>query len=158
MMYGSFEAFYSQTADDCYRAVSVAIRDTEEAADLVGEAFVRALARWDDVAIHPAPTAWVIRTALNLHKDRWRRTRLARRAAVNAATYPEPSLPPDPRLLEALMALPRRQRETVALRVIADLDTRQTAELLGTAGATVRVHLHRALATLRASLIEEDLR
>jgi RNA polymerase sigma-70 factor (ECF subfamily) len=45
--------------------------------------------------------------------------------------------------------LPRRQREVVAMRVLADLSAEETGALLGIAPATVHVHLHRALGTLR---------
>jgi RNA polymerase sigma-70 factor (ECF subfamily) len=49
----------------------------------------------------------------------------------------------------ALRRLPVRQRQVVALRLLLDLDTATTAEMLGMSGSTVATHLHRALATLR---------
>ncbi len=61
-------------------------------------------------------------------------------------------LPFDSLLLNALAALPDRQRECVALRVLLDLSTEQTAEVLGIAPGTVTTHLHRGLATLRRDL------
>jgi hypothetical protein len=33
--------------------------------DALSEAYARALRRWDDVAEHPYPSGWVMRTALN---------------------------------------------------------------------------------------------
>jgi RNA polymerase sigma-70 factor (ECF subfamily) len=51
--------------------------------------------------------------------------------------------------------LPRRQREVIALRVFLDLDTRQTARVLGIAEGTVTAHLARAIATLRAELVQQ---
>jgi DNA-directed RNA polymerase specialized sigma24 family protein len=55
-------------------------------------------------------------------------------------------------LLAALAALPRRQREVIALRVFLDLDMATTARLLGIAPGTVGAHLSRAVTTLRAAL------
>ena len=59
----------------------------------------------------------------------------------------------DPRIMAALLRLPTRQRQVVALRLFLDLDTGRTAELLGIAPGTVKEHLARALASLRNELI-----
>ncbi len=64
----------------------------------------------------------------------------------------EDEQPIDPWLLRAVWRLPKRQREVVALRVLLDLSELRTAEALGISQATVGVHLHRALETLRTSL------
>lgn len=55
----------------------------------------------------------------------------------------------DPRIMAALLRLPARQRQVVALRLFLDLDTARTAEVLGIAPSTVKAHLARALAALR---------
>jgi RNA polymerase sigma factor (sigma-70 family) len=55
-------------------------------------------------------------------------------------------------LLAALRHLPDRQREVIALRVFLDLDIDTIARHLGIAPATVRVHLSRAVSTLRHEL------
>jgi DNA-binding CsgD family transcriptional regulator len=52
----------------------------------------------------------------------------------------------------ALLRLPARQREVVALRLFLDLDIARTAEVLGIAPGTVRAHLTRATAALREDL------
>ena len=54
-------------------------------------------------------------------------------------------------VVEALRALPRRQREVVILRYMADLSEQQVADRLGCSIGTVKQHAHRALAALRAS-------
>ena len=59
----------------------------------------------------------------------------------------------DPRIMAALMRLPARQRQVVALRLFLDLDTARTAEVLGIAPGTVQAHLGRAIAALRDDLI-----
>ena len=103
----------------------------------------------------------MVRTALNMNISRWRRHR--REVAV-----PDPSvvadLPAgdwvadssvDPRLKTALMRLPARQRQVVALRLLLDLDTRATAEVLGITPNTVMAHMARALSALRNDLTPE---
>ena len=44
------------------------------AEDQVAEAFARAWASWRKVSRHPAPRAWVVRTALNAGASWWRRS------------------------------------------------------------------------------------
>jgi RNA polymerase sigma-70 factor (sigma-E family) len=159
---GDFGKFYAARKDPVFRAVLVAIGDRSAAEDAVAEAFTRAYVRWGRVRTHPNPTAWVLTTALNAQRSWWRRRR---REALG--DVPETALPGSvagatgagdlPTVLsadlKALVAeLPRRQREVVALRLLADLSAEETGALLGMAPATVHVHLHRALASLRARL------
>ena len=54
-----------------------------------------------------------------------------------------------------VLRLPDRQRQVVALRLFLDLDTAQTASVLGIAAGTVTAHLARAIATLRQELANE---
>ena len=61
--------------------------------------------------------------------------------------------PVDPRIMAALLRLPARQRQVVALRLFLDLDTGRTAEVLGVAPSTVKAHLARALTALRDDLV-----
>lgn len=156
-----FAEFYRRSADECLRAVLVSVGDLDTAQDLVNEAFARAWASWRTVSRHPAPRAWVVRTALNTHISRWRRRR--REISVpDPATVADPPAAGgagggriDPRIMAALMRLPARQRQVVALRLILDLDTGRTAEALGIAPGTVMAHLGRALAALREDLVPE---
>ncbi|MGO9189231.1 MAG: sigma factor-like helix-turn-helix DNA-binding protein [Streptosporangiaceae bacterium] len=156
-----FAEFYRSSRDDCLRTVVVIVGDQDSAQELVAEAFARACASWRTVSRHPAPAAWVVRTALNLNIARWRRRRrevpvpdpgmLADRPAAATAAQD----PVDPQIMAALLRLPARQRQVVALRLILDLDTRGTAQVLGIAPNTVMAHMARALAALRSDLVPE---
>jgi DNA-directed RNA polymerase specialized sigma24 family protein len=103
----------------------------------------------------------VVRTALNANISRWRRRRreVSMRDPGVAADLPTISAasasPVDPRIMAALMRLPARQRQVVALRLILDLDTNRTAEMLGITPNTVMAHMGRALAALRGDLMPE---
>ena len=61
----------------------------------------------------------------------------------------------DPRIKEALLRLPARQRQVVALRLLLDLDTARTADVLGIRPNTVKAHMAQALAALRHDLQPE---
>ena len=145
-----FAEFYAGSRDDCLRTVLATVRDVDKAQDLVAEAFARAWASWRRVSRHPAPRAWVVRTALNLSVSSWRR----HRRELPLMDYDAPacglaSSRVDTELTAALQRLPARQRQVVALRIFLDLDTAQTAEVLGIAPGTVTAHLTRALTALR---------
>lgn len=149
-----FASFYETSRDDCLRTVLASVGDLETAQDLVAEAFARAWASWQKVARHPAPRAWVVRTALNAGISSWRKRRkdqpLPGDAAAAAAV---PADPMERELMAALLRLPGRQREVIACRIFLDLDTAGTAKALGIATGTVKAHLSRGLATLRDELM-----
>ncbi len=150
-----FEDFYRSGRDACLRAVLAATLDVDHAEECTAEAFARALQHWPQVRRHPAPEAWVVRTATNLHRDRYRRWRRLRRllpALATADVAAAPELAVDPGLMAALRRLPRRQREVIALRVLIGLSGQETATTLGISTGSVGVHLHRGLATLRSHL------
>ena len=148
----AFAEFYEGARDDCVRVVFASVGDRQVAEDLVAEAFARAWARWRTVSRHPAPRAWVVRTAFNTRVSWWRQRR-------REVPLPEPpdqdagerglDAPVDRALMTALLRLPVRQRQVVALRLFLDLDIARTAEILGISRGTVTAHMSRAIAALR---------
>lgn len=152
-----FSEFYAAGKDTVFRTVLAASGDRQLAEDAVAEAFARACVRWHRVREHPNPIAWVIRVALNVQRSWWRRVR---REVPGSPEHVDTVSAPDglaADLRAALATLPRRQREVVALRVIADLSAGETAALLDISTGTVGSHLHRALATLRSALSPSEL-
>lgn len=148
-----FTEFYQSARDDCLRIVLLNVGDRALAEDLVAEGFTRAWSSWRTVRRHPAPRAWVIRTALNAHVSWWRRRR--RETALAGHDMPGPAGQEtvlDSAVVAALRRLPRRQRQVIALRLLMDLDTDTTAQVLGISPGTVGVHLHRAIETLRGDI------
>jgi RNA polymerase sigma factor (sigma-70 family) len=155
-----FAEFYREYKDACLFAVLVSVDDRDVAQELVDEAFARAWASWRSVGRHPAPAAWVVRTALNASVSRWRKRRrevplLEPGNVADLATGQAADSTLDPRVMAALTRLPERQRQVVTLRLLLDLDTGRTAEVLGISPSAVKAHLARAIATLRGNLIPE---
>jgi RNA polymerase sigma-70 factor (sigma-E family) len=148
-----FADFYAAAWNDCLRIVMVSVADRSLAEDLVAEAFTKAWTSWHKVRELTEPRAWIIRIALNAHVSWWRRHR--REVALGshdhtATISQDPAL--DDSLVAALRQLPVRQRQVIALRLLLDLDTATTAEMLGTSSSTVTTHLHRAIAALRREI------
>ncbi len=152
-----FVEFFEASWDPCLRAVAASTGDIQLAEEQVAEAFARAWAGWRKVSRHPAPRAWVVRTALNTGTSRWRRDR--REVPLvdhDVAAPPAGATGLDTAVLAALRRLPMRQREVLLLRVFLDLDIETTARQLQIAPGTVRAHLSRALTALRHELAQAN--
>ncbi|GAA4666026.1 SigE family RNA polymerase sigma factor [Streptomyces chumphonensis] len=128
----------------------------QDAEDLVQAALARAYTRWEKVCGAHDQDAYVWRILINTNADRLRRRRIGewlthwlpeRPAADRADQVVERSV-----LLDALRALPARQRATVVLRYLEDRSEAEVAALLGTGVGTVRSQTARALRRLRAEL------
>jgi RNA polymerase sigma-70 factor (sigma-E family) len=147
-----FTEFFQASWQPCLRAVVAVVGSQQLAEDQVAEAFARAWASWRKVSRHPAPQAWVVRTALNTGASWWRH----RNRELPLAGHDLPDAPSgggvDVALLAALWRLPGRQREVIALRIFLDLDTGTIAQQLGIEAGTVRMHLSRGVAALRREL------
>lgn len=148
-----FAEFFAASWDPCLRAVAASTGDMTLAEDQTAEAFARAWASWRKVSRHPAPRAWVVRTALNTGASWWqRRSKETPLPGHDSALPDSQGTGVDAAVLAAVRRLPARQREVTVLRVFLDLDTDTTARQLGIAPGTVRAHLARAMAALRGEL------
>jgi RNA polymerase sigma factor (sigma-70 family) len=152
-----FADFYQESWYPCLRAVLASGEDLERAEDLLAEAFAKAWVSWPQLRDHPSPRAWVVRTALNTRVSWWRRSWREFPLADHDLALPGDFADLiDVDLLAAIRRLPIRQRQIVALRILADLDTETTSRRLGIAPGTVRVHLSRAIHTLRREILPDD--
>jgi RNA polymerase sigma-70 factor (sigma-E family) len=152
-----FAEFYRGSRDACLRAVTANVGDVQLAEDLVAEAFAKAWMAWPKVSRHPAPRAWVVRSALNAGVSWWRKRRRELPLADHDAAAPaDMGAGVDATLMAALRRLPTREREVVVLRVLLDLDGDTTAKVLGITTGTVGAHLSRAVTSIRASLPSTD--
>ncbi len=126
--------------------------------DLVQDTLVKAYQHWPRIRQADSPDAYVRRILLNEARGRWRRRK---RTAV-VARFPEGREPVAPDvtdelarragLLQALHALPLRQRATIVLRYMEGMSERETAAVLGCSEGTVKSQSARALGTLRTYL------
>jgi RNA polymerase sigma factor (sigma-70 family) len=148
-----FADFFKASWEPCLRTMVTVVGLPQLAEDQLAEAFARAWASWPKVRRHPAPRAWVVRTALNTGASWWRRRSLDLPLAdhdLTALGNLDSGL--DARLLTAIGRLPRRQREVIALRIFLDLDIATIARQLGIQGGTARMHLSRGIRALREEL------
>jgi RNA polymerase sigma factor (sigma-70 family) len=151
-----FEAFYRARGDQIYRALTVTLGDPLLAREATDEAMLRAYARWSVVRRYGNPAGWVYRVGLNWATSWWRKVR---RERVGVVTRPATSGQPDPSAIAAqvaMAALPASYRAVVVCRILLDLSTADTAQVLGVAEGTVKSRLSRGLEILRAELSEDS--
>ncbi len=148
------QAFLESDYDRVVRVVTAVCGDRQRAEDAVQDSLVDAWKRSlqiDDLA------RWATVVAINRARSRWRRRAAEERAfgrLVAQRVSCEQDGPEffDARLAEALEALPRVQRQVVALYYLMDLSVADVAASLGVANGTVKTHLHRGRTALRAAL------
>lgn len=142
------------------RLAVLLLRDQPLAEDVVQDAFVAVYRRWDRID-QGAAAGYLTRTVVNKARS------ALRHRAVVARHRPDP-LPDaagaDAGLLEtarrsavldALAALPTRQREVLVLRYFGEQSEREIAGTLGISTGAVKSHAARGAAALRQSLAEE---
>jgi len=125
--------------------------DREEARDLVQEAFLRAARQPRAVpAGEPAGEAWLVRTLVNLCRDRYRRLAVRSRARQELTRegrdpregcHPEETHVARATVQAALEHLSPRRRAVIVLHELEERPVRDVARLLGVTEVTVRWHL-----------------
>lgn len=159
--------------DDAFRALYPAARrlayrilgDAEAAEDVASEALVRTLMRWPKVRDLAYRDGWVMRVATNLALDLARKNKLHNRATTATAPITDPgveSLETEVAVLrgalvEALIRLPRRQREAIVLVHLLDYSTNDAANAMSVSASSVGQHIRRGMAQMRKRLNDADL-
>lgn len=129
--------------------------NADDARDLVQDCFLRVVERGRWPEDETAAERWLVRTLVNLCRDRARRSAVRRAFAESMpAKLHGPSRDPASELAvrDALRALPVRQRAVVVLHEIEGQTLADVAGVLGIAAVTARWHLHVARKALRKAL------
>ena len=134
------------------------VRDVETAEEVVQDSFVAMHGRWRSLRDPDLALAYLRQSVVNRSRSVLRRRVVAARHVPEAvpdragADHDAVAAEQRDRVLDALRALPDRQREVVALRYYLDLSEAQIAETLGISNGAVKSHASRAAAALRTSL------
>jgi RNA polymerase sigma-70 factor (sigma-E family) len=157
----TYEEFADSRLDALLRYALMLTGDPHTAQDLVQETMVRAQLNWGRVARSDSPDGYVRKILTNqfieLRRGSWLRRVLLRAEPDEIRTVPADHAAETverDRIWTMLSRLPRRQRAALVLRYYEDLPDAEIAEALGCAVGTVRSSISRALATLRAELVE----
>lgn len=154
-----FEAFVAERLDRLLRYATALTCDPHLAQDVVQEVLLRAQHRWARIGSLQSPDAYLRRMITNEYLS-WRRRKAARTVALTHGTLDALGTPvADPAtgyaerdaMRARIATLPRKQRAAILLRFYEDCTDPEIAEVLGCTAGTVRSHISRALATLRAA-------
>ena len=153
-----------------FRFLLASTRDVDLAETLTQECFLKAHRNWDRFRGESSVMTWLMRIAINLEKDHWRNRRMQfwRHTRTNSVDLDEASewLPSGERtaeqqmlareqvahVWEAVKNLSGRQRTVFLLRYVEDQELAEIAQATGLSEGTVKAHLSRALAKVRAEL------
>ena len=153
-----------------FRFLLASTRDVDLAETLTQECFLKAHRNWGSFRAESSAMTWLMRIAINLQKDHWRNRRMQfwRHTRTNAVDLDEASewLPSGERSVEqkmmareqvahvwrAVEGLSNRQRTVFLLRYVEDQDLSEIARATGLSEGTVKAHLSRAVAKVRAEL------
>jgi RNA polymerase sigma-70 factor (sigma-E family) len=156
------EDLYREHALGLMRFALLLTGDRAAAEDVVQDAFLGLHRHWDQVK-DPARVLAYLRTAVvNGARSRHRRHLTARRlrpdppGLVQSAETSALAREDRRELLRAVEALPRRQREVLALKYFLDLGEQEIAETLHISRSTVASTASRALAALGRQFREES--
>jgi RNA polymerase sigma-70 factor (ECF subfamily) len=174
---GAFDRLVERYQERAYRIAWSVLRDREEARDCSQEAFLRLHESAGSFAEQSKFSTWFYRILVNCCLDHQRRRRGWRRLVGWADRRADAAEAPDPveqaaapfadpvegldteqrmsRVWALVEELSPQQRAAVTLSCREGLATKDIAAVLNLSEATVRVHLHRALSTLRRRLGDE---
>jgi RNA polymerase sigma-70 factor (ECF subfamily) len=147
----SLDEFYAATYARLVAVLTVTAGSRVEAEEVVQEAFVRLVPRWDKVSQYDDPEQWVRTVAWRLATSRWRKVVTGARALRRHGPPPDvpaPSTSPW-EVEEVLAGLSLEHRQVLVLHYGLGLSIEECATQLGVAPGTVKSRLSRARAVAR---------
>jgi RNA polymerase sigma-70 factor (sigma-E family) len=150
-----FERLFDSQFSRCVHVANKIVRDRAVAEEVASEAFARAWSRWNRLSRDHRADGWVLRVTVNLAIDTTRKRTVQPELPLPALSTADAATL-HVALVQALQALPRRQREAIVLRYLADLSESDVSAALGVSAGSVKTHLHRGMARLRTTLGPDD--
>lgn len=150
----AFESFFEEQSERLLRALSLITGSRAEAEDLAQEAFTKVFERWDRVGPMDDPAGYLHRTAMNLFRNHYRRTRVRLARTVGLGPDQDVFKPVEDRdaAARALGSLTPRQRAALVLTEALGYSGEETGRLLGIKASTVWALTHQARAALRGTV------
>ena len=132
------------------RLAVLLVRDVGIAEEVVQDSLVAMHGRWRSLGNAERGLAYLQQAVVNRSRSVVRRRGASYLPASTGRPEDAPSSERRAAVLNALRALPERQREVLALGYYLDLREAQIADTLGISRAAVRSHLLRGVAALRS--------
>jgi RNA polymerase sigma-70 factor (ECF subfamily) len=158
------DALFNKHHSEIYAYLVRMLRDSELAADLTQDAFVKAYKNYDTLEKDENARAWLYQIAHRVALDELRRRKIIRmipwsgeaRGAAPSAERIAMDLRLSGPLERALAAIPERQRAALLLAELHDLSGLELAAAMGVSHVAARAILTRARESLRRALAAEQ--
>ena len=151
-----FEDFFATEHARLFAALCFVTGDRQEAEEIMQDAFLRLWERWDRVRFDD-PSAYLFRTAMNVFRNRYRRTALGLRKTLSVAPSDDAFTTIDDRdlVVRTLATLSADQRAALLLTGYVGLTSEEAGRMLGMRPSTVRTLATRARAAIRDTAGED---
>ena len=146
----TFEEFFGTEHARLFGALCFITGDRDEAEEIMQDAFLRLWERWDELRLDDA-SAYLFRTAMNVFRNRYRRTTLSLRKTLAIAPSDDAFATVDDRdlVVRTLRDLTADQRAAVLLMGYVGLTSVEAGQMLRMRSSTVRTLATRARAAIR---------
>jgi len=165
---GDFEAVVQLYWPRVFRFALASLRDRDAAEALTQDCFLHAYKAWDRFRGDSTIQTWLMRIAVNLVRDAsrnrrlqfWKRLRAGDSEGIGGYARDGRLSPEAETLLreqvagiwKATASLPERQKTVFLLRFAEDMTLLEITAATGLTESAVKVHLYRALRTVRARI------
>jgi RNA polymerase sigma-70 factor (ECF subfamily) len=153
-----FEDFFEAESRTLYRRLCLVTGNRHEAEEVMQDAFISVLERWDRVSAMENPTGYLYRTAFHeVHKRSRRAARAVRHLVQMRPEIDDFAAAEDREIVRrALGELSRRQRAAVVLTELLGFSSEEAGAIMGARPVTVRVLASQGRATMRRILEGPD--
>jgi RNA polymerase sigma-70 factor (ECF subfamily) len=153
-----FEEFFEAESRTLYRRLCLVTGNRQEAEEVMQDAFISVLERWDRVSTMENPVGYLYRTAFHeVHRRSRRAARAARTVLLMRQEVDEFAAAEDRETVRrALRLLSRRQRAAVVLTELLGYSSEEAAKIMGARAVTVRVLASQGRSTMRRVLEPPD--
>src|SRR5580698_10139539 len=153
-----------------FRFLLASLRDRDAAENLTQDCFLKAYMGRAHFRGDSSLSTWLMKIAMNLVRDYlrskrlrfWTKTRETALDPVDVSDWvPDGRSSPEAEFIartqvksiwETVNQLPPKQRNVFVLRFVEEMELKEIAEMTGMNPSTVKTHLYRALAAVRASV------
>ncbi len=163
----TFGLLYERYVKKIYNYIYYRVGNHDDAEDLTGRTFFRALRKFDDYVDRGAPfSAWLYRIAHNLvanfHRDRSRHKQVPLEATqpteiqTNSTEFAAVVNEEREELLKAIRRLHPDRQKLLVLKFIERLPNAEIGQIMGRSEGAIKSLYHRTLVALRRDLIPSD--
>jgi RNA polymerase sigma-70 factor (ECF subfamily) len=164
----TFDRLFAEYSSPIFNFVLRMVGDSDRAADIVQDTFIKAYRRLDSLTDEAATRSWLYRIATNTAIDEMRRRRFVTPMGDRDVHNNRPDSRPTPeeqfmassldsRIQRALLRLRPNHRQCILLSDLQDMSAQQIGDVMGMSHGAVRTLLCRARGEMRRELAKEGI-